>query len=176
MGLDVTLPSGNTISFRDEMWRADIRRIRRGTKFVTAADGSRVMDAAFVDDLAGRIVTEMMVTWSWGPPTPKDAQSEDLAQRMLDERLNGADWRMLLLAIRPWIDEILTTLSDAGRTFTHNGTGIKVTVASDEDAAKLAVSGDFTALDTSAGPKSMPTATTSAALPPGQAQTAGPTP
>ncbi len=172
--MQVQLPSGNTIDFRDTMWRGDLRAIRKGTRFVTNADGSRVVDAALVDDLTGRIVTQMMVSWSWGPPTPKDAQGEDLAQRMLDQKLDSADWIMLSMAMQPWADLVLRP-PQAGNTFTHNGTGVKVTVTDDADIAKLAASPDFTALD-GAGPKSALTGTTSAALPPGQEQATAPTP
>lgn len=174
--MQVVLPSGNSIDFRDVMWRGDLRAIRKGTKFVFAPDGSRVVDAAFIDELTGRVVTQMFVSWSWGPPTPKDCQNEDLAQRLLDQKFDDKDWVMLQMACRPWLDALLRN-PNAGNTFTHNGTGVQVTVSDDLDAAKLASSPDFTALE-GAGPKSTPTAITSAesAAPDGQEATTVPTP
>lgn len=158
------------------MYRGDLREIRRGTKFITAADGSRVTDAAFVDDLAGRIVIRMFISWDFGPPTPHDCQNESMAQHLLDEKLDDRDWKMLVLAIRPWIDDMLA-IPVGGRTFTHNETGVRVTADSDEGAAKLALSGEFTQIE-GAGPKPTTTAISSAgstALS-GLAQIGAPTP
>lgn len=157
------------VSFRDEMWRADLRAIRKGTKFVTGPDGSRVADASFLDDITGRIVMQMIVSWSFGPPTPKDCQSEDLAQRMLDEKLSGKDWTALQMALSPWIDEVLF-MPGGSRNLIHSATGATVTAASDADVERLLATGEF-APPAGAGPKSRLTATTTADLPAGQDQT-----
>ena len=43
--------------------RGDIREARRGMVFVTSADGSRRTDGAFLDDLTGRVIARMFVSW-----------------------------------------------------------------------------------------------------------------
>lgn len=157
------------------MGRADIIEIQRGTKFVRAPDGSSVTDAAFIGEVAGRIVCRMTLSWSWGPPVPADCHSAALAEKRLNEVLaddDGADWMALQQAVMPWVDRILnipvsaTTVVFAGKT---------LRAASEEDAADLVANHGFT-LAAGAGPKSRPTATTSAALPPGPEQGTGQTP
>ena len=133
------------------MFRGDIREARRGMKFVTGPDGSRVMDGAFIDDLTGRIIRIMFVNWSWGPPTLKDATTEDLAQRMLDQKLTDDDARALEMAVGPWVERVLSTTRPT-TTFVHVATGGKFDVSDPDEAAKLAASADFTVLE-SADPK-----------------------
>lgn len=164
--MQVTLPSGNTVDFRDVMMRRDIREVQRGTKFVTGPDGSRVTDAAFLSDLAGRIVTTMIISWSFGSPTPRDCNGEDLAQRRMDEVLDGPDWISLQMAVAPWMDQALEMPTTA-RTVVHNGTGLRLQAVNEADAAKAIASGEFSQPG-GAGPKSTLTGTTSAALPAGQ--------
>lgn len=168
--MEVKLPSGNTAQFRDVLMRGDIREARRGMKFVTGPDGSRVMDGAFIHDLTDRVITIMLVDWSFGPPRPRDCQSQDLAQQLLDRTLDDDDSLAMDLAVAPWVDRIVTAGS-ARELFTHNATGVRVRPADPADAARLAASPDFTAAE-APGPKNRAITGTSSSENPGPA---GPT-
>ena len=101
------LPDGQTATFRDQLMRGDIREARRGMVFITAPDGSRRTDGAFLDDLTGRIIRIMLVDWSLPMPMPRDAASEDLAQRILDG-LDEGTYSALEAAVAPWVNRIIT--------------------------------------------------------------------
>ena len=75
--------------------------------FITAPDGSRRTDGAFLDDLTGRIIRIMLVDWSLPLPKPRDAQGEDLAQRILDG-LDADTYSALEAAVAPWVNRIIT--------------------------------------------------------------------
>lgn len=157
--MKVPLPSGEWIEFRDVMMRGDLREARRGMKFVTGPDGSRVTDGAFLDDLAGRLAKIMFVDWSFGHPTLREATTEDLAQRMLDQKLTDADWKAVLVALGPWIEDLIS----AGRqatTLRHTATGAQFDVIDPAQAALLAASPDFTVV-AGPDPKSQSTTVTS---------------
>jgi hypothetical protein len=131
--LEVTLPSGTTVQFRDVMLRGDIREARRGMVFVTSPDGSRRTDGAFLDDLKGRIIGRMFVAWSL-PDDLRNAQ-EHLQQQMLD-RLPADDYAALEDAVEPWVQRVLR-FSRTGYLFTHQASGVRFEVADAEAAQKL---------------------------------------
>lgn len=149
MTFTVHLPSGNTADFRDTLMRADIVEARRGMKFVTAPDGSRVTDGAFLDDLNGRVIRMMLVGWSFGGPLPRDGSSEEHRQRILNNALDEADAAAMDDAVAPWVQRIMR-ISAPGTAFIHTASGVRVSVADEDDAAKLAATGEFTQVE---GPK-----------------------
>ena len=164
--MEVTLPSGNTARFKDKMMRGDIVEARRGMKFVTAPDGSRTVDGSFIDNVAGRVITCMLVEWSFPATLPRNAASDDLAQRILNETLDDNDSLAMDMAVAPWVNRIVT-ISTSGHLLTHNATGTTVTVSDPASLASLLATGEFTQAE-GAGPKAATrTAITSAESPDG---------
>jgi hypothetical protein len=176
--MDVALPSGETATFRDVMLRGDIREARRGMVFVTGPDGSRRTDGAFLDDLKGRIIARMFVSWTY-PHDLRNAQGEHLQQQILDQ-LDSDDYAALEDAVDPWVQRVLR-MGRTGYRFSHNATGVVFEVTDPGEAQKLAASPDVTMIEDATGPK-LPalsaTGTGSQALPApnGQETTTGPTP
>ena len=168
--MEVALPGGQTATFREPLMRGDIREVRRGIVFVTNADGSRRSDGALVDDLTGRLIARMMVSWTLDRQKPGDAQGDHLQQRILDQ-LDSDTYEALEAAVAPWVQRILRMNRQAW-SFTHNETGLKVEFLTAEEAEKAASSGDFTAVEApGAGPKSISTGTSSSASESGQTPT-----
>ena len=158
----VELPHGQSATFREPLMRGDIREVRRGIVFVTNADGSRRSDGALVDDLTGRLIARMLVSWTLDSPTPGNAQGEHLQQRILDS-LDADTYAVLEAAVAPWVSRILT-MNRGTWAFTHNETGLRVEFTTEEEAQKAAASGDFTAIESpGAGPKPIGTGTSSSA-------------
>src|SRR5215469_13586991 len=138
--MEVTLPSGGTARFRDQLLRGDVRDARKGMVFVINADGSRRQDGSFLDDLTGRMITRMMVAWPHGP-LPGEAQSAEQAQRMLDA-LPEDDYDALAAAVGPWVERVLKS-GRGSKVFTHVS-GVRVEPATDEDEARMDADPDFT--------------------------------
>lgn len=149
--MDVALPDGQSATFRDVLMRGDIREARRGMVFITAPDGSRRTDGALLDDLTGRVITRMLVSWTLPLPRPGEAQGEHNAQRILDQ-LDEHQSAALEAAVQPWVNRILS-MSKVSYSFTHDATGETIEVTEQEQAQRLAASGHFTALE-APGPKS----------------------
>ena len=149
--MEVSLPHGQTATFREPLMRGDIREVRRGIVFVTNADGSRRSDGALIDDMTGRLIARMLVSWTLEQPTPGNAQGEHLQQRILDG-LDADTYEALEAAVAPWVSRIMS-MNRNSWSFTHNGTGLKVEFLTAEEAEKAAASGDFTAIEVP-GPKS----------------------
>ncbi len=171
--MEVTLPSGHKATFRDTLMRGDIREARRGMVFVTSADGSRRTDGAFLDDLTGRVIARMFVSWDFPGMDLRNAQGEHLAQQILDG-LDSEDYAALEEAVGPWVQRMLK-IGQSGYSFTHNETGVRVDISDSEQAAKLAASPDFTAIE-GTGPKAPRTAITGSASPGGPETPQDPTP
>lgn len=162
--MEVSLPRGQTATFREPLMRGDIREVRRGIVFVTNADGSRRTDGALVDDLTGRLIARMLVSWTLDSPTPGNAQGEHLQQRILDG-LDADTYAALEAAVAPWVNRILS-MNRTSWTFTHNPTGLKVEFTTEEEAQKAVDSGEFTAIESpGAGPKLTPTGISSSESP-----------
>jgi hypothetical protein len=147
--MEVPLPSGNKVVFRDVLLRGDIREARRGMVFVTAPDGSRRTDGAFLDDLTGRVIARMFVSWDY-PADLRNAQGDHLQQQILDQ-LDSDDYAALEQAVGPWVQRIIRIGQQAWQ-FTHAATGVTVDVTDEDKAQALAVSPDFTQVE-GAGPK-----------------------
>ena len=168
--MDITLPDGQTATFRDQLMRGDIREVRRGMVFVTSADGSRRTDGALVDDMTGRLIARMLVSWSLPLPVPGSAQGEHLQQKILDG-LDSDTYEALETAVQPWVQRIISS-GRAAYPYTHNATGLRVEFITADEAAKAAASGDFTAIETGGGgPKSISTGTSSSESPEPSGQT-----
>ena len=162
--MDITLPDGQTATFRDQLMRGDIREVRRGMVFVTSADGSRRTDGALVDDMTGRLIARMLVAWTLDSPPPGNAQGDHLQQRILDS-LDADTYAALEAAVAPWVNRILS-MNRNSWSFTHNQTGLKVEFLTAEEAETAAASGDFTAIEApGAGPKLTLTGTSSSESP-----------
>ena len=162
--MDVALPDGQTARFRDVLMRGDIREVRRGMVFVTNADGSRRTDGALLDDLTGRLIARMLVSWSLDLPRPGDGQGDHLQQQILD-RLDSDTYAALETAVAPWVNRILS-VNKVSYSFTHNATGVTIEVPDQEQAQRLAASPDFTAVE-GPGPKLKAIGTTSSDSPDG---------
>lgn len=167
--MQITLPSGNTAEFRDQFLRGDARNARKGMVFVISADGSRRTDGSFMDEITGRVISSMLVAWSFGPK-PSEAATDDLRQRILDQ-LDEDDYAALEKAVGPWVERVMRR--DNTQVFTHTASGIKVTPVIQADGDRLAALPDFTVEDDGAGPK----AGSTPALPPtGTSSSANPEP
>ena len=130
--------------------RGDIREARSGMVFITAPDGTRRTDGAFLDDMTGRIIRLMLVAWSLPLPMPRERTSEDLAERILDG-LDDDTYSALEEAVAPWVNRIIT-IGKTSAQLIHTATGETVDVAEPDKAARLLASGAFTAVD-APGPK-----------------------
>lgn len=174
----VELPSGNTVDFRDKMMRGDVVDARRGMKFVTAPDGSRVMDGAFLDGIRARIITVMMYDWSFERPLPRDCGSEPQAATRLDQMLDADDAMALDMAVQPWVDRIVRDAAANRHTVTHTQTGIVLRVADEDEAQRLVAAGGFTVPETApkAVQSSSVTALPASPAPNGQEATTDQTP
>jgi len=139
--MKVPLPSGHTAEFRDTLMRGDIREAKRGVKVVISPDGSRTIEGSLVEDMTGRIVTRMLTGWDFGQPLPREAQTEGLQQRILDEVLDSEDWQAVKAAAGPWVEACLDT--EKPDVFTHVS-GVRVQAATAADAEALDASPDFT--------------------------------
>ena len=161
--MKVSLPSGGEAEFRDTLLRGDARAARGKMVVVIAPDGSRRMEGTVTDDVTGELIRHMLIAWPRGA-LPRDTQSDDLAQRMLDQ-VPDEDYAVLEKAVGPWVERILRRGS-SNAVFTHVATGVKVEPSNPDDAAKLAASADFTReTPDEPGPKSLPTGTTSSENP-----------
>jgi len=149
--MHVPLPSGKSATFRDTLLRGDIRGARKGMVFLINADGSRRSDGSFLDIVTGNIIRAMLVAWDYGE-LPRNAQSDELAQQMLDQ-LPEDDYAALERAVGPWVERVMR-MNRQDNTFIHTATGVRVTPVTEEDGARLAASGEFTA--EGAGPKPAP--------------------
>lgn len=175
----VALSNERWAEFRDHLMRGDVRGVRKGMIFITGPDGTRRADAGMLDELTGNLITAMLIDWHPDlGPKPREAQSQELAQQILD-RLDEDDYAVLEKAVGPWVEKVLRR----GMTpqFTHLPTGVVVEPADEGDAARLDASADFsriTAPGDAGGPKSALTAISSSASPdqPGQEGTTDPTP
>ena len=162
--MKVTLPSGGEAEFRDTLLRGDARAARSKMVVVISPDGSRRMEGTVTDDVTGELIRQMLIAWPRGA-LPREAATDDLAQRMLDG-LDDEDYGVLEKAVGPWVERILRRGS-ATSVFTHKATGIRVEPANPDDAAKLDLSSEFEreAADEGAGPKSKGSAITSSGSP-----------
>lgn len=147
--MEVTLPSGGKATFRDVLLRGDIRTARKGMVFLINADGSRRSDGSFLDTVTGNMIRSMLVEWTLGPK-PGDAQSEELAQQILDQ-LPEDDYAALEKAVGPWVERVMR-MGQQDSVLVHSATGVRVTPVSADDAARLLESGDF-AREAGADPK-----------------------
>jgi len=168
--VDVTLPSGNSVTFRDKMMRNDIIEVRRAMKFVTGPDGSRTSDGAFIDSIRSAIFRCMIVSWTFGPQTPGHAATRDLADRMLGQYLDEDDSMAMDMAVQPWVEKITSDPAAGRNGVVHVASGLRLRAATPADAAALAETGEVT-LDEGSGPKRpTPTAISSSAAEGGQTQ------
>lgn len=143
--MDVALPNGQSAQFRDTLLRGDIREVRRGMVFVTNADGSRRTDGALLDDLTGRLIARMLVSWSLDKTTPGNAQGEHLQQQILDG-LDSDTYTALETAVAPWVQRILQ-MNRTTYSFVHTASGEMFDVTDPQQAQRLAASPDFTAIE-----------------------------
>ena len=171
--MDVTLPSGQTVTLRDVFTRGDRVEAQRGLSVVVQPDGTQRLDGATTSEVAGRILRQMITGWSFPGPWPAQAGTRELGDRILND-LTDDDATALEDAIDPWVKRVTRP---SGRVLTHVPSGIKVTPVTAGDAAKLAELPDFEAAD-GEGPKSRPsgTSTSESLALPGPAETTGPTP
>ncbi len=150
--MEVTLPSGNTVTFRDKMMRDDIIAGRRALRLVTNPDGSRVTDASLTDSVRTAVYRQMIVRWSFGPQVPADCHGDaGLADRMLNGYLDEDDGPMLDLAIQPWVEKIMADPAFARNAAVHTATGVRVSAQDETALAALLATGEFTAAEP--GPK-----------------------
>lgn len=134
--MKVTLPSGHTAVFRDQLMRGDVRDARKGMVFVISADGSRRTDGSFMDNITGRIITKMLVEWEPNDrPLPSSATTDELSQRILDE-LPDDDYSVMEKAVGPWVERLIQREKPV--TFIHPETGIRVEPSTPADVEKLA--------------------------------------
>ena len=161
--MQVDLPSGGSAEFRDVLLRGDIRTARKGMQFLIRADGSRLSDGSFLDIVTGNIIRSMLLTWPHGQ-VPRDCQSDELAQQMLD-RLPEDDYAALEKAVGPWVERVMR-MNRQEAVWVHTATGVRVEVVNPDDGARLAESGEFTQ-EQGPDPKhgSAPTGTSSSASP-----------
>jgi hypothetical protein len=165
--MEVKLPSGNTVTFRDRMMRDDIVQVRKAMKFVTAPDGSRTTDGDFIDTIRSAIFRRMIVSWSFGPAVPGTGSTPELADRILGQYLDEDDSLAMDIAVQPWVDKIMSDPATSRNSVVHAGTGIKVRASSQEDAEALVATGEFEH-DGDSGPKRQsPTAITFSGEPSG---------
>ncbi len=138
--MKVALPSGGTAEFRDTLLRGDVRDARKGIVVVIGPDGSQRSDGSITDEITGRMIRKMLISWDVGQPLPRDAQTDDLAQAILD-KLPDEDYEALEKAVGPWVEKVMRRR--AGVTFVHGATGARVEAASPKDEALLAGSPEF---------------------------------
>ncbi len=140
--MEVVLPSGRTAVFRDAFLGGDRREAKRGLKVVISPDGSRMVEGTIADDVSARLIRRMLVSWDVpGTPVPGEAQSEFLAQQILDS-LDEEDLAALEAAVQPWARRVLRP--DGQVVLTHVASGVQVTLVNPADLEKLAGSGEFT--------------------------------
>ena len=139
--MKVDLPSGGTAEFRDTLLRGDVRDARKGIVVVIGPDGSQRSDGSLTDEITGRIIRKMLISWEGtGQPLPRDAQTDDLAQAILD-RLPDEDYEAMEKAVGPWVEKVMRRR--AGVTFVHGATGARVEAATPKDEALLTTSPEF---------------------------------
>jgi hypothetical protein len=143
--MDVALPDGHTATFRDVLLRGDIREARRGMVFITAPDGSRRTDGALIDDLTGRIITRMLVSWTLDLPLPGTAQGEHLQQQILD-RLDSDTFATLEMAVSPWVQRMLS-MNRGSQSFMNVADGEVFETLDSDQVARLAASPNWTAIE-----------------------------
>ena len=147
--MDLTLPSGNTVTFRDKMMRDDIIAGRRALRLVTQADGSRVASADLTDAVRTAIYMRMITRWDFEAAVPGSAGSTDLADRMLARYLDEDDSAAMDITIQPWVDRVMSDPAFARNAVVHTS-GHRFTAATEADFAWALSSGEFTAAE---GPK-----------------------
>ena len=141
--MKVDLPSGGTAEFRDTLLRGDVRDARKGIVVVIGPDGSQRSDGSLTDEITGRIIRRMLVAWDVpGLPLPRNAQTEDHSQGILD-KLDDDDYEALERAVGPWVEKVMRRRQN--QVFAHGPTGARVEAVSPRDAALLAASEEFTA-------------------------------
>ncbi len=141
--MKVALPySGGFAEFRDRPKQADISAARRAMKFITAPDGSRIIDGTFIEVVASAIIRQMLVQWDIGLPTPAQIHTAELWDQVWGG-LDADDSAALQKAVGPWVERVMEVAGFRGPAFIHKATGVRVEVA-EKDIPALAASGDFT--------------------------------
>lgn len=107
--MEITLPkSGKHVTLRDTFLRGDRRRAKPGNRVVFAADGTRYAEVPSDDEVIGRILRDMIVAWDVPQPLPRDAQTEEMAQGILDT-LDDDDYAEMAKAVMPFFRKVMGT-------------------------------------------------------------------
>jgi len=107
----VDLPSGHWAELRDNLLRGDVRFARKAMKITFDRDDARTVDLSFEDDVTGALLYRMIVAWDIGQTLPRNAQTLELAQGILD-LLDEADYKALATAIRPMYLKVMERPAD----------------------------------------------------------------
>jgi hypothetical protein len=99
--LHVDLPSGHHAELRDDLLRGDVRFAKKAMKIRVSEDRSYITDPSLEDDVTGALLYRMIVSWDIGQSVPRQAQTLDLAQGILD-LLPDEDYKALAQAVRPF--------------------------------------------------------------------------
>ena len=110
--MDITLPSGHKVTLRDQFLRGDRRRARPQQKVALGADGRPAyVEVPSDEDIIGRILRDMIVGWDVPQRLPREAETVELAQGILDT-LPDEDYEVLMEAVRPFFLKV--TRPDTG--------------------------------------------------------------
>jgi hypothetical protein len=104
--LEITLPSGASATLRDTFLRGDRRAARRALKLTIDSDGTRHMDLSVEDNVTGALLRQMIVSWTIPQPVPRDAQTDELAQGILDA-IDDDDYAALAKEVRPYYLKVM---------------------------------------------------------------------
>jgi len=107
----VDLPSGHWAELRDNLLRGDVRFARKAMKITWDRDDSRTVDLSFEDEVTGALLYRMIVAWDVGQTLPRNAQTLELAQGILD-MLDDEDYKALAKAIRPMYLKVMERPAD----------------------------------------------------------------
>ena len=107
----VDLPSGHWAELRDNLLRGDVRFARKAMKITFDRDDARTVDLSFEDDVTGALLYRMIVAWDVGQTLPRNAQTLELAQGILD-MLDDEDYKALAKAVRPMYLKVMERPAD----------------------------------------------------------------
>lgn len=107
--MEISLPSGNTVSLRDQFMRGDLVAAKRALKITIEQDGSRHMTGAIEDEVIGAILRSMITGWTFPSPLPSQTASAELAEGVLNSVLDSADYDVIVKAVQPFTQKVLRT-------------------------------------------------------------------
>jgi hypothetical protein len=140
----VDLPSGHWAELRDNLLRGDVRFARKAMKITIDRDDARTVDLSFEDEVTGALLYRMIVGWDIGQTLPRNAQTLELAQGILD-MLDDQDYKALAKAVRPMYLKVMERPADDEDTpkGAFDGTGTSSSAALESPGPAIPSSTDI---------------------------------